>query len=53
MRKLSYSFILVLFLIQMLFPSVVMAALLPSSEPTYFGMDVRSYQGYINYDLVK
>lgn len=53
MRKLCYSFILVLFLIQMLMPSIVSAALLPSSEPTYFGMDVSSYQGYVDYDAVK
>ena len=53
MRKFFYSFFLILFLIQFLAPSVVVAALLPASEPTYFGMDVSSYQGYINYDAVK
>lgn len=53
MRKFSYCFILVLFLIQILLPNIVVAALMPSSEPTYFGMDVSSYQGYINYDLVR
>lgn len=53
MRKFCYSLILVLFIIQALVPSVVVAALIPASEPTYFGMDVSSYQGYINYDAVK
>ena len=53
MRKFCYSIILSLFLVQIFMPSVVLATLLPSSEPTYFGMDVSSYQGYINYDAVK
>jgi len=33
-------------------PSIAIAAILPASEPTYFGMDVSSYQGYIDYDKV-
>lgn len=53
MRKICYSIILVTLLIEMIMPSIVTAALLPSSEPTYFGMDVSSYQGYVDYDAVK
>ena len=36
----------------MLLPTAVIA-IEPASEPTYFGMDVSSYQGYIDYDKVK
>ncbi len=53
MKKFCYSLILILFLVQMLMPSIVTAAIQPSSEPTYFGMDVSSYQGYVDYDAVK
>ena len=53
MRKFCYSIILIILLIQIFMPSIVLAVLLPSSEPTYFGMDVSSYQGYVNYDAVK
>ncbi len=52
-KKIIYTFLLSMLLIQIMLPSIVYAILQPASEPTYFGMDVSAYQGYINYDKVK
>lgn len=50
--KQAYAFILIILLIQLLMPTTVLA-LSPASTPTYFGMDVSAWQGYINYEQVK
>ncbi|MBR6033469.1 MAG: LysM peptidoglycan-binding domain-containing protein [Clostridia bacterium] len=52
-RKIMYILMLATILIEMLMPNIVVAALMPASEPTYFGIDVSAYQGYIDYDKVK
>ena len=51
-KKAIYTFLLVIVLMQLIFPSVAIA-IAPASEPTYFGIDVSSWQGYINYDKVR
>lgn len=50
--KQVYFCILLIVLIQLLLPTTVFA-LLPASTPTYFGMDVSAWQGYIDYEKVK
>ncbi len=39
-------------LIELVLPSIVIA-ISPASEPTYLGIDVSSWQGYIDYDKVR
>lgn len=50
--KQLYIFILLFLLIQLILPSAVFA-LAPASTPTYFGMDVSAWQGYIDYEKAK
>lgn len=50
--KQLYVCILFILLVQLLIPTTVFA-LSPASTPTYFGMDVSAWQGYIDYEKVK
>lgn len=52
MKKIIQAAMLIVILLQMLLPSVV-CALSPESTPTYQGIDVSAWQGYINYEKVK
>ena len=50
--KQLYFCILFILLVQLIMPTTVFA-LSPASTPTYFGMDVSAWQGYIDYEKVK
>ena len=52
MKKIIQASMLIVILLQMLLPSVV-CALSPESTPTYQGIDVSAWQGYIDYEKVK
>lgn len=52
MRRIIQATMLITILLQILLPSVV-CALLPQSTPTYQGIDVSAWQGYINYEKVR
>ena len=51
-KKIIYIFLLSLILVQIVFPTIVLA-ISAASEPTYLGIDVSSWQGYIDYDKVR
>lgn len=52
MKKIIQASMLIVILLQMILPSIV-CALSPESTPTYQGIDVSAWQGYIDYEKVK